>query len=136
MNTTISTADPILRARAVYEQEECARSFDQDIYLHLNTPGCIVYKDASNLALLRPVNSHDPYRAITNPAFMARRPDAWWIYLLVGSIPFLVSRLPYDLPLIGWERKNSPRFYKLEQVKRWTLKDHTTPQIFSDLMAS
>lgn len=132
MTTTISTVDPILRAREVYANEPCARSFDQDLYLHLNTPQCIVFKDATTLALVRPVNSRDPQAAITNPAFISSTPDAWWLYLLVGDIATLhtmfCDHLHNRFKLIGWERNNVPRFYDIQKVKQWTshLHYHTT----------
>jgi hypothetical protein len=115
---TISTSDPIIRARSVYDNEKCARSFDEDLYLHLNTPGCIVYKDDTNLALLRPVNRYDSYEILTNPARYSTPPNAWWLYLLVGDFRFLCTRLPYVLPFIGWERHNVPRFHNFNKLLR------------------
>jgi hypothetical protein len=120
--------DPVQRAREVYRQEFCPRSFDEDFYLHLNNPHAIIYKDANNLALLYPVKRSAPYARLTNPSTEEPSPDCWWVYLLSGDFPFLLSLLPYDLEYIGWERDNVPRSYKLEQVKRWILKDHTSTQ--------
>ena len=82
------------------------------------TSGCIVYKDKSNLALVRPVNKSYTYHELTNPEHVSENPDCWWVYLLIGDIVSLTSMLPYDLEWIGWERKNKPRFYKLQQLKR------------------
>lgn len=115
---TTTSDDPILRARQVYTQEPCARNFEEDLYLHLNTPGSIVYKDAGNLALVRPIDSKDEYHRFTNPAVIYPTADCWWVYLLVGDFRFLVNLLPYPLPLIGWERDNVPRFYDLQTLKQ------------------
>lgn len=122
MNTTTLTVDPITLARQVYASEPCARSFDQDLYLHLNTPQCIVIKNEHTLAFIRPVNHRDPYRAITNPAFISSSPDAWWVYLLAGRMEPLDLVLDDRYLLIGWERSNVPRFYNLKTVKAWITK--------------
>jgi hypothetical protein len=138
MNTTTSMdKDPVWRAKQVYLQEECARSFDEDFYLHLNNPHAIVYKDASNLAMLRPVNRADNYVHLTNPGYNTNNPNCWWVYLLVGDFKFLLSLLPYPLEFIGWERNNVPRSYNLNHLRRWTLNtDHTSTEISSCQMAN
>lgn len=116
----------ILAAEEVYRNEDCARSFEEDLYLHLHTPGCIVFKDEDNLALVRPVNEHDSYENLTYPGYISPEPNAWWVYMLVGNVPFLISLLPNRFDRIGWERKNKPRFYNLNKVKQWTsTMDHT-----------
>lgn len=114
--------DPVQRAREVYLQEDCARSFEEDFYLHWHNPRAIVYKDANNLALLRPVNRANEYELLTDPSWNSDDPNCWWVYLLVGDFRFLLTLLPYDLPYIGWERNNVPRSYKLNHLKRWTSK--------------
>lgn len=124
MNTITSVdLDPVQQAREIYNQEFCPRSFDEDLYLHLNNPHAIVYKDKHNLALLRPVNRNDTYQQLTHPKRQTDNPNCWWVYLLVGDFRFLLSLLPYPLPYIGWERNNVPRSYKLDHLKRWTSKD-------------
>lgn len=125
--------DPVVRAKALYAQEICARNFEEDLYLHLNTPGCIVFKDEESLALLRPVSCVCSYRQLVDPTYISAVPDAWWIYLLVGDFPRLLELLPNRFDLIGWERKNRPRFYELSKLRRWILR--TSTQVSSALMA-
>lgn len=128
--TTSMDKDPVHRAKQVYLQEECARSFDEDFYLHLNNPRAIVYKDEANLAMLRPVNRADSYVYLTDPRYNTDSPNCWWVYLLVGDFKFLLSLLPYPLEFIGWERNNVPRSYNLNHLRRWTLNtDHISTEI-------
>lgn len=122
MTTTISDKDPVQRAKQVYLQEPCARSFEEDFYLHWNNPQAIVYKDASNLVFIRPVNILDSYEKLTDPRYETATPNAWWVYLFVGDFRFLIHHLPYQLQYIGWERNNKPRFYTLARLLKWT--DH------------
>ena len=127
MTTTIwAGEDPVTAARRVYAKEVCARSFEDDLYLHLNNPRAIVYKDSRSLVLARPIDSLDRYDEITDPSYNAQAPDAWWVYLLVGDFRRLFDLVPHDLPLFGWERNNVPRFYSFNHVKRWMLSPHTS----------
>lgn len=135
MTTTTLDKDPVHRARMVYAGEVNARSFEEDFYLHWHTPGCIVHKDAENLAFVRPVDARESYSVITDPRIIPKEPTAWWVHILVGRVPFLFNLLPYPLPLVGWERDNKARFYEYNHLKRWIHSAHIFLETSSDLTA-
>lgn len=112
--TTSTAPSPLERIRRVYESEPCARTFEEDLWLHLahgyvhSTPGLFV--------MGRPVRRQADYRDITNPAHRFTDPDSWWIHAAAGDVALLPVLLPYHLPWIGWERSNIPRFHLTERV--------------------
>ena len=125
---------PVSIVEEIYKTEYCPRSFEEDLYLHMFNPHAIVFKDATSLALLRPVTRHASYEKLTNPEVVFKNPNCWWIYLLVGDMHHLFQKLPYPLEYIGWERNNIPRSYKLTQLTRWmNFKDPISTQLLLGL---
>src|SRR5204863_593860 len=43
--------------------------------------------------------------------------DAWLAYLMAGDMQRALAVLPYELPLIGWERANVLRFWPLQRFR-------------------
>ena len=101
------------RAKEVYAKELCARTLELDILLHVRDG--FVYSSPTALALVRPVCQSGAYKDLTSPWVCFDDPDTWWVYLMVGNTREAVQHLPFFLPWIGWERKNVPRFYRLEK---------------------
>jgi hypothetical protein len=109
---------PILQAQAVYEREECPRSFWQDVMEHFLNENAYVISTPKCFVLARPVNCLAATAEIVNPGieFPRTEQNAWLIYLLGGSLREVLRFLPYELPMIGWERKNVLRWYKTAEV--------------------
>lgn len=46
--------------------------------------------------------------------------EAWFIYLAVGRLKDIIPLLPYELPMVGWEREirnqKGVRYYPLRKV--------------------
>jgi hypothetical protein len=108
---------PAVEAAKVYEQERCARTFEDDLFLHLQYG--FVFSTPTAFIMGRPVR-HDANAAeIKDPTIQFTDPDGWWVYLAAGeSIPLFFEHEPYALPWIGWERKNKPRWYRREGVMK------------------
>ena len=101
----------------VYQQEPCARTFAEDLSLHFYC-GWIISTPAVFL-MGRPVRRDAPYEQLTDPAVTFEQPDCWWIYLAAGKgVGEFWRHEPYPLPWIGWERRNTPRFYERERLKK------------------
>ncbi len=105
------------RAMAVYQRERCARTFEEDLMLHLKYGYVLSVPTAFVMA--RPVNMYMEYDIITNPIFSKfSEVNAWWIYLLAGDIREVIRHIPFQLPYVGWEIDNKPRFRPLDRIRR------------------
>lgn len=101
---------PFQQAAAVYDREPCARSFAEDLELHLlngwvaSSPGYFV--------MARPVPSAADLERVRDPAWLwpAEDCDAWWIYLAAGDLAAACRCIPFPLEFMGFERKNQSRF--------------------------
>lgn len=109
---------PIDRARLVYEQEPCARTFEQDLGLHLAYH--VVHSDNTLFLMGRAVPRNAPLELIRDPEhiFSPGECDCWWVYLAAGEVNSFLYYMPYPLPWLGWERGNQPRFYETNKVQR------------------
>lgn len=109
---------PYDKARAVYDQEECARTFEEDLVAHLN--GGYVINTPEVFGMFRPVRRIWGKRRILNPwdtiDFTVGSADTWHIYLAAGDMSQFMNFLPYALPWISFERKNKLRFRSFHQM--------------------
>ncbi len=105
-------------ARAVYESEPCARSFEEDIALHFRYGYVFSQQDAFLMG--RPVDKNASYEAITSPWVSFGSPNAWLVWLAAGAKAFeiFLSHEPFQMPYIGWERDNRLRWYPRETLIR------------------
>lgn len=120
---------PVEQAAAVYQKEPCARSFREDLEAHLLNG--YVFSTPTAFVMARPIDSTAPPHLAANPWHSFEKPDAWLIYLGAGDLPSLFRLFPFELPLIGWEKKNRLRFYgfqsalaKLEKMRNSLLHGH------------
>lgn len=122
---------PYQRARAVYDSEPCARSFEEDLTAHLLAGFVISTPDV--FAMFRPVRSTAPAKTILDPWISHRDPDCWHIYLAAGDLAALAPILGDRFELVSFERKNSLRFryYRILR-RRWTLSARTSTRPSSD----
>lgn len=101
---------PYEQARNLYQREPCARTFGEDLNLHLrfgyvfSTPRCFL--------MGRAVDHMAPGELIVNPAFndFAVK-DCWHVYLYVGKLRDIFKFTPYVLPWYSFERENKLRVY-------------------------
>lgn len=109
---------PVEQAAAVYEREPCARSFREDLELHLL--GGYVFSTPAMFIMGRAVNQHAPQLLITDPAhiFPDAEHDAWLVYLAAGSVSEFFQFCPKWLDFVMWERKNVLRTYYAQTVKK------------------
>jgi len=118
--------EPILRLAALYD-ETCPRTFAQDMGAHLQNG--YVFATPEAILLARPVASKADPRLINNPYFHFRPEDCdcWYVYgyadmgknSLQGLVKKVLRWMPYELPLVAWERKrdNRLRFYSLKRLE-------------------
>lgn len=107
---------PVEQAKQVYQQEPCARTFEEDIHLHLmhgyvfSTP----YYFVMGRAVLRGGCPNE----IVNSTFLYApwRCDCWHVYLFAGDMNKALSMFPYPLPWVSFERQNKLRFYPFDRL--------------------
>lgn len=109
---------PYEEAAAVYDREPCARSFREDLELHLLNG--YVLSGPEFFVLARPVNSQDTVERMVDPAWVwpVEDCDAWWIYLFAGDLKQALGHFPFPMKWIGWERQNALRWYRWRTVER------------------
>lgn len=111
---------PVELARQVYEREDCARSFGEDVAMHLAHPDGIVHKSSAVFYLARPVcyrEGEDCAAAMVDPAqaFPQASWNCWHIYLLAGTLKVAVRQFPFRLNYVSWERHNRLRVYPFDR---------------------
>lgn len=106
---------PVEQAALVYQTEWCARSFKQDLELHLqhgwvvSSPKFfgmarpVAYWNWSNAEILDPSHNPDDEK------------DCWHIWLLAGDVSEALKFLPFHLPYISFERKNVLKMYSFDR---------------------
>lgn len=107
---------PYERAQLIYLQERCARSFTQDVVLHLRNG--YVFSTPKMFLMGRGVLKNAPYSLVTDPSVTFDEPDSWLVYLAVGDISDFFRYEPYPLRWIGFERENVLRFHSRNKIKR------------------
>lgn len=119
MNTTILTDEelkltPYYRALRVYEQEACARTFEEDLLLHLFCGFVVSNPDLFIMA--RPVHHGAKHEDILNPRVVFTAPDCWHVYCFAGDVGRIARIIPFHLEYVSYERNNVLRFHKLTQL--------------------
>lgn len=107
---------PIERAKNVYLEEPCARTFVEDLEIHLL--GGYVFSTPSYFIMGRAVNADGTNEQIVDPTYHFEVADCWHVYLAAGENPFgeFLRLMPYELPYISWERKNRLRIYRTSWI--------------------
>jgi hypothetical protein len=104
------------QAAAVYQREWCANTFKDDLEAHLLNG--YVHSTPEAFVMTRPVLSTAPEAEVLDPwhTFPREQCDAWLIWLAAGRVSTLLHLFPYDLPLIGWQKRNRLRFHPFAQA--------------------
>lgn len=109
---------PAWQAALVYEKEPCARTFRQDLELHLLN-GYVV-STPEYFIMGRPIHKDSPQECIVDPSFPFNKADwdCWHVYLMAGDFSKVFDFYPFPLEWVSWERKNVLRFFKTETVAK------------------
>lgn len=112
---------PREQAALVYTKEPCARTFAEDMQLHLQNG--FVFDHADFFVMGRPVFSKCPREMLVDPRVRFTRDicDAWMIYLMAGDCAKAWSIMPWPLPRFVFERKNELRVYDSARIQRLCL---------------
>jgi hypothetical protein len=101
---------PLDLAQRIYETEWCARTFPQDLCLHLRHGW--VLSSPSFFMMGRPVLHTAPESLILDPTHRFDNADAWLVWVAAGSHPReLIRHMPFQLPYLGWQKRNRLRWY-------------------------
>jgi hypothetical protein len=102
---------PVELAAQVYTREECSASFREDLEAHLLTG--YVHSTPTAFVMARPVSVLADESLILDPwhSFPREDQDAWLVWLAAGDLASLLVLFPYQLPLIGWQKRNKLRFH-------------------------
>lgn len=105
------------RAARVYELEPCARTFAEDVEWHLANG--FVFSRPDFFVMGRPVVSQaDPALVVGLHRFPSVVCDCWHVYLHAGNMARAWDMLPWELPLVSFERGNVLRVYRLAAIRR------------------
>lgn len=108
---------PLLEAIAVYDREDCARSFNEDLSWHLEHG--FVFSRPDFFIMGRPVPHLAGERLITSlRKFHSADCDCWHIWLMAGNVSPAFKIMPWPLKWVSFERKNELRFYRMENIHR------------------
>ena len=107
---------PLRRAIDEYDRQWSVFSFSECLSCHLERG--VVWSSIQSFALVRAVRTDWRLARLLSPHYVAEDPDCWWVYLLAGDWKDALSHLPHFLPFIGWERRERPRFHRLEDLVR------------------
>ena len=100
----------------VYEREECASTFLDDLAAHLqwgyviNTPTCFV--------MARPVLAEAPHPLILDPYVEFTCYNTWFIYCVAGNMSEMFQHIPFTLTWIAWEKRNKFKKYDYERTRQ------------------
>ena len=102
---------PVELAAQVYTREECSATFQSDLEAHLLTG--YVHSTPTAFVMARPVSILADEALILDPwhSFPREEQDAWLVWLAAGDLASLLALFPYQLPLIGWQKRNELRFH-------------------------
>lgn len=119
---------PVELAKQVYDREDCARDFVEDLELHLLNG--YVFSTPLYFIMGRPVSVAASHEEIVDPSVVFEDPDCWHVYLAAGHNPFraFLRLMPWYLPCVSWERENKLRFHRTDFILN---RFEITPSIFS-----
>jgi len=118
---------PYVAARAIYDKEWCARSFDEDLGLHLH--GGLVFNTPDFFLMGRCVPSGAPPDEIVDPAYLFTPSlcDCWHVHVLAGDAREAWSILPYPMRWMSYQRNNVLRIKPLRTMQRLLSLSKITP---------
>lgn len=108
---------PFVEASRVYKREACARTFEQDLHWHFENG--FVFSRPDFFIMGRAVVSTASYELIVGQyRFPSVVCDAWHVYLAAGNLMKAWEILPWELPLLTFERNNELRKVPVAAMRR------------------
>ena len=105
--------EPLKEALDVYNNEPCAREFEEDVSYYMKHG--YVHCTPDYFVMARPVSLSWTDVQIVDPCGikceLTGDHDAWHIALMAGDAIEACSHFPYSLPYISFERQNQLRTY-------------------------
>ena len=109
---------PLELARRVYDLEPCARTFWEDVDWHLLNG--FVFSTPDFFVMGRPViSSAEQSKIVGLHLFPPGLCDCWHVYLQAGDMSRAWGMLPWELPLVSFERNNVLRVHHLASIRRF-----------------
>lgn len=105
-------------AASLYGPDGIPGSFRDDLNAHLHHGFVVSTPDA--FAMGRPVARVAPHRLHADPwfEFPPESCDAWMIWLAAGEVGDLWRLFPYELPWVGWARRQGNlRWYEFNRFQ-------------------
>lgn len=109
------------RLRELYMRFYAIRTPEQDIALFMANPNGIIVRTTQYIALGKEIvrwMSDEELRNPETPIPAGEKPDGYYIYAYVGDFTNFLQFMPYELPWVGWHRRERLRFYSIPQIRR------------------
>lgn len=112
---SVRLKSPYEMAADIYSIEPCARSFLEDLSVHL-TNG-FVFSTPTCFFMGRPVRRDGDVCDVVNPRVSFVNPDCFHVYLAAGRLEEILEFTKGELrwEWFSWERNNKLRFYRKER---------------------
>jgi hypothetical protein len=108
---------PVEKAAAVYDRFPTAFTFKRDLEFYLLNG--FVFSRPDFFIMGRPVVSTATAEEISgHHRFSSAACDCWHMYLAAGNLSRMWAMLPWELPLVSFQRGNELRFAKLSSMRR------------------
>ena len=104
--------------RELYARNHAVRTPEEDIEIHLEH-GYLI-KTPDYIVMGKPVVTWMCDEDLKNPEIECPegvKPDAWYIYCLVGTACNFLSFEPYHLEYVGWHRRGKLRWYRTKTIQ-------------------
>ena len=110
--------NPAMLAANVYLHEWSARSFEEDLDIHLLTG--FVVSTPEYFIMARLVVHDAPEEQITDPlyVFPPDEVDCWHIWLAAGDFTQFWNEDKHDCQWVSWQKRNKLKVYRMETIKR------------------
>lgn len=117
---------PFEAAQGVYEQEDCANTFGEDLFFYLRAG--YVWSSRDAFAMARPVMlllgdqegiGMNRGMIVGQFPFVPHSCNCWHVHLAAGDWKEALGHLPYSLEYISFERDNVFRYYPLNHFSQY-----------------
>lgn len=118
---------PVDEAKSIFARDIHANvSFEAVLSEFLLNPGCCVYTGPDAVGLAKQCRRDNP-QTVLMPGHIELRPDAWFVWMVVGPgrMDALRRMLPHRLEWVAFQRhgrKPVVKWYRWEQFEKWVRK--------------
>jgi hypothetical protein len=112
----LSAMTPYEQAARVYLKEPCRRTFREDLENHLFLGW--VFNTPSLFMMGRRVQSTWKHKQIADSSLADTEGDCWHVWLAAGDMREAIRFIPFDLPLLSFERANRLVIMPMAKFKR------------------